>query len=286
MFAKAASARDRIKMLLDPDAPFLELCLFAGYKQSGSSPCASAVAGIGVVNGIKCMVSSSIPTIEGGSSNAFSVLKGARLANISQTNNLPTISLVQTAGASLPQQFRVFHTGGRSFRDTTVRSSLGTPTCSVVFGSSTAGGAYAPGMSDYTIFVKQQAQVFLGGPPLVKMATGEVSTAEELGGAEMHSKVSGLADQMAHDEFEAIEMARRWVYTIRRVERTVDRTIPSLAPLYSSEELLRIIPTDIRQPMDMKEALLRIVDGSRMEEFKPLYGIGMITAWAHIHGTH
>jgi acetyl-CoA carboxylase carboxyltransferase component len=178
------------------------------------------------------MITSSLPTIEGGSSNAFSVLKATRLANIAQTNNLPSISLVQTAGASLPQQFRVFHTGGRSFRDTAIRSELGCPTCSVVFGSSTAGGAYAPGMSDYTIFVKQQAQVFLGGPPLVKMATGEVSTAEELGGAEMHSTVSGLADQMARDEFEGIAMARRWVYTIRRPERVVDRSISVVGPLY------------------------------------------------------
>lgn len=180
------------------------------------------------------MVTSSIPTIEGGSSNAFSVLKGIRIANIAQTNNLPSISLVQTAGASLPQQFRVFHAGGRSFRDTAIRSELGCPTCSVVFGSSTAGGAYAPGMSDYTIFVERQAQVFLGGPPLVKMATGEVSTAEELGGAEMHSKISGLADQMARDEFEGIAFARRWVYTIRRPERVVDRCIPASQPLYDT----------------------------------------------------
>ena len=179
------------------------------------------------------MVSSSIPTIEGGSSNAFSVLKGIRLANIAQTNNLPSISLIQTAGASLPQQFRVFHTGGRTFRDTAIRSERGCPTCSVVFGSSTAGGAYAPGMSDYTIFVEKQAQVFLGGPPLVRMATGEVSTAEELGGAEMHSKVSGLADQMARDEFEGIALARRWVYTIRRAERMIDRCIPATHPLYN-----------------------------------------------------
>jgi acetyl-CoA carboxylase carboxyltransferase component len=232
-------------MLLDPDSPFLELCIFAGYQQSGSSPCASVVAGIGVVryssaiallthySGIKCVVSASIPTIEGGSSNAFSVLKGMRLANIAETNNLPSISLVQTAGASLPQQFRVFHTGGQSFRNTAIRSERGCPTCSVVFGSSTAGGAYAPGMSDYTIFVEKQAQVFLGGPPLVKMATGEVNTAEELGGAEMHSKVSGLADQMARDEFEGIALARRWVYTIRRVEGQMGRCIFATLPLYN-----------------------------------------------------
>lgn len=243
------------------------------------------------------MVTSTIPTIEGGSSNAFSVLKGTRIGNIAQINNLPMISLVQTAGASLPQQFRVFHPGGRSFRDIAIRSELGCPTCSVVFGSSTAGGAYSPGMSDYSIFVEKQAQVFLGGPPLVKMATGEVSTAEELGGAEMHSKVSGLADQMAKDELEAIELARRWVYTIRRAERTVDRRVPIIQPLHSSgmlalknglfnslEELLGIVPTDIRQPMNMREILIRIVDGSRLNEFKPLYGVGLITAWAHIHG--
>ena len=185
-------------------------------------------------SGVKCLVSSSIPTIEGGASNAFTVLKGIRLANISQTNNLPSISFVQTAGASLPQQFRVFHTGGRTFRDLAIRSERACPTCSVVFGSSTAGGAYAPGMSDYTIFVEKQAQVFLGGPPLVKMATGEITSAEELGGAEMHAKMSGLADQMARDEYEAIAMARRWVYTIRRPEHCVDRDVPVTAPLYNS----------------------------------------------------
>jgi acyl-CoA carboxylase subunit beta len=244
---------------------------------------------------IKCMVTASIPTIEGGSSNAFSVLKVGRVSSIAQTNNLPSISLLQTAGASLPQQFRVFHAGGRGFRDTALRSELGSPTCTVVFGSSTAGGAYAPGMSDYTVFVEKQAQVFLGGPPLVRMATGEVSSAEELGGAEMHSQVSGLADQMARDELEGIEFARRWVGTIRRVERRVDKGIRSIEPSYAAgmtfmnktniDELLGIIPTDIRQPMDMKEVLIRIVDSSRLDEFKPLYGIGLITAWAQIHGT-
>ena len=202
-------------------------------QESASLGTTAVGAQVDCDSGIKCMVTSSIPTIEGGSSNAFTVLKGTRIANISQTNQLPTISLVQTAGASLPQQFRVFHSGGRSFRDLAIRSELGTPTCSVVFGSSTAGGAYAPGMSDYTIFVERQAQVFLGGPPLVKMATGEVSSAEELGGAEMHSKVSGLADQIARDEFEAIALARRWVCTIRRPERAVDRSIPVMEPLYS-----------------------------------------------------
>jgi acetyl-CoA carboxylase carboxyltransferase component len=240
------------------------------------------------------MITSSIPTIEGGSSNAFSVLKGARIAQVAETNNLPTISLLQTAGASLPQQFRVFHTGGSSFRSLSIRSDKGSPTCTVVFGSSTAGGAYAPGMSDYTIFVEKQAQVFLGGPPLVKMATGEVSTAEELGGAEMHARLSGLADQMARNEFEGIEFARRWVYSIRRAERITDRCIPVMEPLYSTgmsfwvslivEDLLGIIAKDIRQPLNMREVLLRLVDGSRLDEFKGLYGVGLITAWAHIHG--
>jgi acyl-CoA carboxylase subunit beta len=181
------------------------------------------------------MITSSIPTIEGGSSNAFSVIKGSRLSTIAQENNLPSISLLQTAGASLPQQFLVFHSGGASFRSLAMRSELGCPTCTVVFGSSTAGGAYAPGMSDYTVFVEKQAQVFLGGPPLVKMATGEVSSAEELGGAEMHSRTSGLADQMARDEFEGIGFARRWVGSIRRSRRQgIDRCIRVVEPLYVS----------------------------------------------------
>ena len=199
-----------------------------GSVSSGPSSCPA------YPSGVKCMITSSTPTIEGGSSNAFSVLKDARIGAIAHTNNLPLISMVQTAGASLPQQFRVFHTGGRSFRGIAIRSERGSPTCSVVFGSSTAGGAYSPGMSDYTIFVKRQAQVFLGGPPLVKMATGEVASAEELGGAEMHSKVSGLADQMARDEFEGIELARRWVYTIRAGTQGVDRCIAVVDPAYDS----------------------------------------------------
>lgn len=193
-------ARDRISLLLDTDSPFLELCGFAGHGLKDSSPCANLIAGIGLVCGRPCMVISHIPSISGGAWNEYTVVKQNRVTEIATENDLPVVGLVQSAGVNLPYQFRVFHKGGQIFRDLAVRSLLGKPSCAVVFGSSTAGGAYHPALSDYTIFVKDQAQVFLGGPPLVKMATGETVDAEHLGGAKIHAEVTGLADQIAVDE--------------------------------------------------------------------------------------
>jgi len=192
--------RDRISLLLDQDSPFLELGALWGHDLPDSSPAASMIAGVGSVSGRVCLVLSHVPTQSGGAWNEHTVLKQNRVTEIANENGLPIVALVQSAGVFLPQQFRVFHKGGQIFRDLAIRSQQGKPSCAVVFGSSTAGGAYHPALSDYTIFVKNQAQVFLGGPPLVKMATGEIVDAEDLGGADMHASITGLADQIAIDE--------------------------------------------------------------------------------------
>ncbi|KAK0101858.1 hypothetical protein ONS96_005835 [Cadophora gregata f. sp. sojae] len=280
-------ARDRVALLRDPDTPFLELCAFAGHDLPDSSPSASLIAGIGVVNGIICMILAHILSIQGGSWNEFTVLKQNRITAIASENRLPLIALVQSAGVFLPQQFRVFHKGGQIFRDLALRTKNGLPSCAVVFGSSTAGGAYHPALSDYTIFVQDQAQVFLGGPPLVKMATGEVVDAETLGGATMHSTVTGLSDQLAGDELDAIRKAREWVLTTSSAQKQLNRpliTAPYAEVKYNPEELLGLVDPDIRQPMDMMEIILRIVDGAQISQFKPRFGKGMLTIWARIHG--
>ncbi|ORE09323.1 ClpP/crotonase [Rhizopus microsporus var. microsporus] len=247
----------RIDLLLDEDSPFLELCALAGYDQDDMTLGGSVVSGIGLINGVICGVSANVPTMAGGASNETSVLKTGRLHQIVMQNRLPTVTLTQTAGANLQQQFRVFHRGGAGFRNLALQSKAGIPSCCVVFGSSTAGGAYIPGMSDYVIMVQKQAQVFLGGPPLVQMATGEVVDAESLGGADMHSRVSGLSDQLAVDEYDAIRKA---------------------------QELLGIVSANIRIPFDATEVIIRLVDGSRFTPFKPNYGENLVCGWAFIHG--
>ncbi|EHY60750.1 putative biotin-dependent acyl-coenzyme A carboxylase beta2 subunit [Exophiala dermatitidis] len=278
-------ARDRISLLLDPDTPFLELCSFAGFGLKDSSPCASLIAGIGSVCGRLCLIRSHVPSQSGGAWNEYTVLKQNRVTEIANENNLPIIALIQSAGVFLPQQFKVFHKGGQLFRDLALRSRNGKPTCSVVFGSSTAGGAYDPALSDYTIFVKDQAQVFLGGPPLVKMATGEVIDAESLGGASIHGSVTGLADQIAMDEFDAVRKARDWVLTLDDSTLLLPRQIsPPLSPRYPAEEILSLVNPDIRKPFDMREVLLRIVDDSRLLFFKPEYGRNLLTAFTRIQG--
>ena len=194
-------ARRRISLLLDEQSPFLELGAFAGYGNEDSTTAASLITGIGLVNNVPIMVIAHIPSINGGAWNEFTVKKQNRVTEIATLNKLPIIALVQSAGIFLPLQFRVFNLGGHIFRDLARRTMEGNASCAVVFGSSTAGGAYHPALSDYSIFVKNQARVFLGAPPLVKMATGEVVDAEDLGGAEMHASVTGLADQLATDEY-------------------------------------------------------------------------------------
>ncbi|HEY5252395.1 MAG TPA: carboxyl transferase domain-containing protein [Acidimicrobiales bacterium] len=276
-------ARERIELLLDPDAPFLELAPLAAWGTDYTVG-ASLVAGIGVVEGVECMISANDPTVRGGSTNPFTMRKSSRLADIALENRLPSISLVESGGADLPTQSEIFIPGGRGFRDITQRSAAGLPTISLVFGNSTAGGAYVPGMSDYIVMIEGRSKVFLGGPPLVKMATGEESDDESLGGAEMHARVSGLADYLATDELDAIRLGRAIVSRLnwRKLGRG-----PSLSPdepLYDVDELLGVASSDLRVPFDPRDVLARVVDGSAFDEFKPLYGTSLVTGWAAIHG--
>ncbi|KAK5195013.1 hypothetical protein LTR96_010655 [Exophiala xenobiotica] len=278
-------ARDRIALLLDPRSSFLELGSFAGFGLEDSSPCASLLAGIGSINGRICLILSHIATQSGGAWNELTVVKQNRVTEIANENDLPLIALVQSAGVFLPQQFRVFHKGGQIFRDLAVRTQNGQPSCAVVFGSSTAGGAYHPALSDYTIFVENQAQVFLAGPPLVKMATGEVIGAEELGGARVHGSITGLADHVAVDEFDAIRKAREWVALLRPPRSRLTQALrPVLAPRYPIEDIFALVNPDIRKPFDMKEVVLRLVDDSRLAIFKPDFGRSLLTGWACIMG--
>jgi acetyl-CoA carboxylase carboxyltransferase component len=212
------------------------------------------------------------------------MLKSGRLAEICEQNRLPGISCIESAGADLPKQDQIFVPGGAGFRHLTQRSENKIPTICLVFGSSTAGGAYMPGMSDYVVMVKEQAHVYLAGPPLVKMATGEEADHEELGGAEMHSTISGVSDYLAEDEMDAIRLGREIVAHLEWEKRGKVRPRPVEAPLHDSEELLGIASSDIRVPFDQREVIARIVDGSRFSEFKPLYGKTMLCGWAHIHG--
>ncbi|GAA5804846.1 carboxyl transferase [Helicostylum pulchrum] len=282
------SARERVELVLDEDSPFLELCALAGYDQDEMTLGGSLVAGIGLVSGVLCLVSANVATMSGGAMNEISALKGGRLHQIAIKNKLPSVTFVQSAGANLQQQFRVFHKGGAGFRNQAIQSKAGIPSCCVVFGSSTAGGAYTPGMSDYVIMVKKQAQVFLGGPPLVQMATGEITDAESLGGADMHSRVSGVSDQLAIDEYDGIRKARDWVANLNW-EQKGKLPLRHLKgeyeePYYSPEELLGIVSANIRIPFDATEVIIRLVDGSRFTAFKPNYGVNLICGWAYIQG--
>ena len=276
-------ARERIELLLDADAPFLELAPLAAWGTDYTVG-ASLVAGIGVVNGVECMLSANDPTVRGGSTNPFTMRKSSRLADIALENRLPSISLVESGGADLPTQSEIFIPGGRGFRDLTQRSAAGLPTISLVFGNSTAGGAYVPGMSDHIVMIEGRSKVFLGGPPLVKMATGEESDDESLGGAEMHARVSGLADYLATDELDAIRLGRDIVARLDWRKLGRGPSMPADEPLYDADELLGVASADLRVPFDPRQVLARVVDGSCFDEFKPLYGSSLVTGWASIHG--
>ncbi len=214
----------------------------------------------------------------------YSVIKARRLAEIAFANRLPSISLTESGGADLPNQDKIFVPGGAGFRDLTRKSRQRVPSITVVFGSSTAGGAYIPGMSDYAIFVKKAATVYLGGPPLVKMATGEVTDDESLGGAEMHSRISGVSDYLAEDERDALRLAREVVAHLNWRKEAEPSPREVEAPRFSAEELLGVVSADPRVPFDPREVIARITDGSRFSEFKPLYGNTLICGWAHVHG--
>lgn len=277
------TARERIELLLDEDSPFLELCPLAAWG-SEFQVGASTIAGIGVVEGVECMIVAPDPTVRGGTSNPWTLRKTLRINEIVKQNRLPVISLVESGGADLPTQKEVFIPGGAMFRDLTQASAAGIPTISLVFGNSTAGGAYIPGMSDYVVMVKEGAKVFLGGPPLVKMATGEESDDESLGGAEMHARVSGLADYFAADEQDAIRLGRAIVRRLNWTKQGPQPRSEVISPLYDPEELLGIVPSDLKIPFDPREVIARIVDGSDFDEFKPLYGSSLVTGWAELHG--
>jgi acyl-CoA carboxylase subunit beta len=276
------TARERIELLIDADAPFLELCPLAAYG-SAFQVGASLVTGIGPVNGVECMIVANDPTVKGGTSNPWTFRKVLRAKQIALQNRLPVISLVESGGADLPTQKEIFVPGGQLFRDLTRLSAAGIPTIALVFGNSTAGGAYVPGMSDHVVMIKERSKVFLAGPPLVKMATGEESDDESLGGAEMHARISGLADYFAHDELDAIRIGRRIVARLNW-QKLGPKPKSVTTPLFDSEELIGIVPADLRIPFDPREVIARIVDGSEFDEFKGLYGSSLVTGWAQVHG--
>ncbi|MEV6795486.1 carboxyl transferase domain-containing protein [Streptomyces sp. NPDC051320] len=275
--------RERIELLIDEDTPFLELSPLAAWG-SDYPLGASLVTGIGTVEGVECLITANDPTVRGGASNPWTLKKALRANEIAHANRLPTISLVESGGADLPSQKEIFIPGGALFRDLTRLSAAGIPTVAVVFGNSTAGGAYVPGMSDHVIMIKERSKVFLGGPPLVKMATGEESDDESLGGAEMHARVSGLADYLAHDEPDALRQARRVVARLNWRKAHPDPPGPAAVPKYEEDELLGIVPEDLKVPFDPREVIVRITDASDFDEFKPLYGPSLVTGWSELHG--
>ena len=276
------TARERIELLLDEDSPFLELSPLAAYGTEFQVG-ASLITGIGVIEDTECMLIAHDPTVKGGTSNPWTLRKLLRANQIALENRLPLISLVESGGADLPTQKEVFIPGGRMFRDLTRLSAAGIPTVALVFGNSTAGGAYIPGMSDYVVMIKERSKVFLAGPPLVKMATGEESDDESLGGAEMHARTSGLADYFAVDEADAIRIGRRIVARLNRVKSgPAPKAVTE--PLADPGELLGVVPADLRIPFDPREVIARVVDGSEFDEFKPLYGGSLVTGWARVHG--
>ena len=275
--------RERIELLLDPDTAFLELSPVAGWGSSFTVG-GSVVTGIGVVSGVECIVIGNDPTVRGGASNPFTWTKIIRALEIARHNRLPVVNLVESGGADLPTQAQVFIPGGALFRDLTRLSAAGVPTIALVFGNSTAGGAYVPGMCDYSVMVKDHAKVFLGGPPLVKMATGEVSTDEELGGADMHSRTSGLSDYLAETEHDALRLGRAIMANLNWRKLGPAPARRPIEPLLDSEGLLHVISADLRVPFDPRDVLAHVVDGSEFDEYKPLYGTSLVTGWAHLHG--
>ncbi len=277
------TARERIQLLLDRDSPFLELASLAGYG-SPYTVGGSVVAGVGVVEGVECLLVANDPTVRGGSSNPATVKKTLRMHEIALQNRLPLISLVESGGADLPSQKDIFIPGGATFRNLTRLSAAGIPTIALVFGNSTAGGAYLPGLSDHVVMIEERSKVFLAGPPLVKAATGEESDDESLGGASMHARISGLADYYALDEQDAIRIGRRIVARLNWRKASGPVTDAPKPPRFAAEDLLGIVPADLKNPFDPREVIARIVDDSDFDEFKPLYGSSLVTGWAQLHG--
>jgi acetyl-CoA carboxylase carboxyltransferase component len=277
--------RERIDLLLDQDSPFLELSTLAGHGTFDPVG-GGCVSGIGRVSGVECVISANDPTVRGGSSSPTTVQKTLRVMDIARVNRLPLINLTESGGADLPRQKEIFVPGGETFRNLTRLSAEGVPVVTLVFGSSTAGGAYVPGMSDYTVLQRNAAKVFLGGPPLVKMAIDEDADEEELGGAEMHARMSGLADYLAEDEHDAVRIGREIIDHLhwRKAGPGPRVGAPADDPVYDPDELLGVPSADPKLPFDIREVIARVVDGSRFEEFKPLYGPQLVCGWAELAG--
>ncbi len=289
--------RDRVHMLLDPGTPFLELAPLAAlnmYKEKDgkggtkdAAPCAGLIAGIGRVSGVDCMIVCNDATVKGGTYYPLTVKKHLRAQEIAQQNNLTCIYLVDSGGANLPNQDEVFPDRdhfGRIFYNQANMSAQGISQIAVVMGSCTAGGAYVPAMSDETIIVKNQGTIFLGGPPLVKAATGEVVTAEDLGGGDVHTRLSGVADHLAQNDLHAIALARQAVSHLNKKKDPSLFLKDAVAPKYAAQELYGVIPTDTRKPFDVREIIARIVDGSEFHEFKPRFGSTLVCGFADIEG--
>ena len=280
--------RDRIRNLLDPGTPFLELSQLAAWGiYDNEVPSAGILAGIGRVNGRECMIVANDATVKGGTYYPLTVKKHLRAQEIAENNHLPCIYLVDSGGAFLPRQDEVFPDRdhfGRIFYNQANMSAKGIPQLAVVMGSCTAGGAYVPAMSDESIIVKNQGTIFLGGPPLVKAATGEIVSAEELGGADIHSRTSGVTDHYALNDMHALGLARNTAAHFNRVKQFVLQTRETIEPAYAGEEIYGVIPDDTRKPFDVREVIARIVDGSEFDEFKQLYGTTLVCGFTHIHG--
>jgi len=280
--------RERVQALLDPGSPFLEFSPLAGYEMYGEPvPAGGIITGIGRVAGRECVIVANDATVRGGTYYPVTVKKHLRAQEIAAQNLLPCLYLVDSGGAHLPSQDEVFPDRdhfGRIFYNQAQMSASRIPQLALVMGSCTAGGAYVPAMSDECIIVKGQGTIFLGGPPLVKAATGEVVSAEELGGAELHARTSGVADHLAQDDADALGMARRIVGNLNRPKHPALETADVREPLYDAKEIYGIVPADTRKPYDVREIIARIVDGSEFDEFKPLYGPTLVTGFAHLYG--
>jgi 3-methylcrotonyl-CoA carboxylase beta subunit len=285
--------RERVQMLLDPGTPFLELSplaalgLYPDRDGSDSAPGAGLIAGIGRVSGVDCMIVCNDATVKGGTYYPMTVKKHLRAQEVAQQNRLPCIYLVDSGGANLPNQDEVFPDRdhfGRIFFNQANMSALGISQVAVVMGSCTAGGAYVPAMSDEAIIVKNQGTIFLGGPPLVKAATGEVVTAEDLGGGDVHTRLSGVADHLAQNDLHALALARQAVAHLNQKKPLAPALLAPVPPQFPAEELYGVIPTDTRKPFDVREIIARIVDGSEFHEFKSRFGATLVTGFAHIEG--
>jgi len=280
--------RERVSRLLDPGSPFLEIGMFAAHGlYDGASPSAGVVAGIGRVSGREVMIVCNDATVKGGTYFPATVKKHLRAQEIAEQNRLPCVYLVDSGGANLPNQDEVFPDRdhfGRIFFNQANMSAKGIPQIAVVMGSCTAGGAYVPAMSDVTIIVRDQGTIFLAGPPLVKAATGEVVSAEDLGGGDVHTRLSGVADYLANDDAHALALARQAVANLNLTKPSELNLAPIEAPLYDPEEILGVVPADLRTPYDIREVIARLVDGSRFDEFKARYGTTLVCGFAHVMG--